>query len=207
MAKTGKLLCAVVLLPAVLMLASCASTSLHSPRPLEPGQLSLGGHVGYLIGTDPDEVSGAPVILNGTARVGVFDRAEIGINVGTLGGDLAFKYGLFPYESPFQLSLLAGGGLMHWQALDLNAGALAGYLIGGRVMPYGGFRQRFLVGEGVMSYGHAVAGLEIYTGSPFSFMLEYDHTFFYEDVQSSDVSIDPDDFALPVINAGVNITF
>jgi hypothetical protein len=202
-----KTLSIALLLVITLALASCATTSLHSPRPNEPGQVSLGGHVGYLIGTETSEVEGVPVILNGTARVGVFEQAEIGVNAGTLGGDIAFKYGFMPYENPFQLSLIVGGGLMHWQVLDLNAGALAGYTIGRHVTPYAGFRQRFLFGGSAMPYGHIVGGVDIRTGSPFSFMVEYDHTFFYKDVASSDVSINPNDLALPALNAGVSFNF
>ncbi len=50
---------------------------------------------------------------NITIRLGIFKGGELGLNIGIIGGDLAFKYGFMDYEKPFQLSVIAGAGLYY----------------------------------------------------------------------------------------------
>ncbi len=202
-----------VLFSIFFLLGSCATTSLHSPTPNEPGEVTLGGHVGLLFIPPTDSSFGFPLIVNGIFRVGLVDHLELGINAGSLGADMALKYGFFPQDSPFQLSVLGGGGLYYWSFLDFNAGALTGVTLGDVVQIYGGYRQHFLLvsGAGLLPYGNIIGGVELFLGDHVSIAAEFDHTIFYYEVTSADsedsTHIGLNNAAIPVLNAGLNLHF
>ena len=190
---------------AAMLFPACVFQSLHSPRPEQPGDVSLGIHggVGYY---DGEMASGA---VSGTFRVGVVDHMELGINAGTLGVDAAFKYGFMSYEDAFQVSAIASVGLWGWSIFDPTIGVLVGYNIADVVMPFLGYRQHFFVVPIAGMLGNAIVGLEIFVGDVVSFMFEWDLTVSFSDIdlEGEDYDFDIDIDGLSTINLGINFHF
>jgi hypothetical protein len=196
-----------------LLICSCVTTSLHSPRPNRPGKVSLGGHASYVLfaeSTESDDEVNFPVLINGTFRTGLFERGELGINAGQLGGDLALKYGFLDYDDPLQLSAIGGFGLLYWQTPSVNLGLLLGYKLGDVIQLYGGYRHHlaFVFESYTANIGDAIVGLELLPAQTLSIMVEYDHIIYYMGSSGfEDVGFDPGSFGLGVINGGININF
>lgn len=103
--------------------------------------------------------------------------------------------------------MIGRAGLVWWQIPDFNIGALTGILIGDIIQPYAGYRQHFLIAEGVGLYGNVIGGVEIYTGSIASLMFEFDYTFLYDGSSAGGTTLNSDLFTIPVINAGITLSF
>ena len=185
---------------AALVLPACAFQSLHSPRPEPPGQVSVGVHGG--VAMFAGETSKG-VLAAATFRVGVVDHIELGATAGTLGADVAFKYGFMDYESALQVSVLAGLGLYGWEIFDPTIGVLVGYNIAQVVMPYAGYRQHFLVWEGLGMVSNVIAGLEIFAGDLISFMFEWDYSFTFESLEIFDHDLQ----GISTLNFGISFHF
>jgi len=187
---------------------SCATTSLHSPKPNKPDKFSIGAHGGPMIGVTDGEVESGIGMVNIIMRLGIFKGGELGLNIGTTGGDLAFKYGFMDYEKPFQLSVIAGAGLFIYENLHLNIGILTGYEILKYINIYGGYRHFIYpayiesdFGYGPYGRGDIIAGLEFFPKTIFSPMLELDYNIFFT---SDPAWMETRYF---IINAGFNINF
>ena len=160
--------------------------------------------------TDSDSEVDFPILVNGTFRAGLFEGGELGINAGQLGGDLALKLGFLPHDEPFQLSAIAGFGLLFWRTPSVNLGLLAGYKFGDVLQLYGGYRHHlaFAIEPVTVSIGDAIVGLELFPGKTLSIMAEYDHIIYYmESSIFDDVGFDPGSLGLGVISGGININF
>jgi hypothetical protein len=175
---------------------SCATISLQSPKPLEAKRIGFGIHAGFLLealkaGVESDD-GGFPIIVNGTAQVGLGRGMELGINVGTLGGEAVFKVGLMAPQNPFQASFITGVSLLYWNFIGVNAGVLGGYTIGDVVRPYAGYRQHLLLPDLLM--GDIIGGLEILISKKIGLMFELNHTITFTSVEDyTDGDIDFDD--------------
>lgn len=200
-----KKLHAVALVLGIVLLAGCVTPpSLHTPRPLSPGDVELGVHMSGLLPprfvSDDTETVEAPwdltIIPNPTLaiRFGVVNQLELGAVAGALGTHGVIKYGLMPHESPFQASLLGGigvwGGLLtlipevgselSFPTYDL--GFLVGYDLNESLMVYGGARHywydvtRLFDNTRPLTFVNAIAGVEIAPGGRFSFPIEANFT-------------------------------
>ena len=185
------------------LLAGCVTPpSLQTPRPLPPGEVEIGVHGTALF---PPRVYGeeqfegideVPELLGSpsfSARFGVIDNLELGATVGTIGAYGVFKYGIMPYESPLQLSVLGGYG--RWGVVFIpgfllpedseiqltfpswDIGFLAGYDIIPEITVYGGARQYWIGQEGVPPIGrfaltNAIAGVDLLPNRRISFPIE-----------------------------------
>ncbi len=197
------IICTVLLF---LFFISCATTSLHSPKPNKPGKFSIGAHGGYIIMVADGEFEPYMPMGNITMRIGIFNGGELGLNIGTIGGDLAFKYGFMDYENPFQLSVFGGAGLYMYQMLHLNIGILTGYEISKYINIYGGYRQFFYPAVfsefDSLGTGDIIVGLELFPKKIFSPMLEFDYNFFMFGPELNEMQM-----GYFIINAGFNINF
>ena len=195
-----------IVVVAVTILSACAFSSLHSPRPVQPGDVSLGVGGGALV---LDGEVGAT--FHGNLRVGIAEKAELSASAGSLGFDVAFKYGLTSWETPFQLSLIGSAGLYLYLFMDVSVGLLTGYNFDDIVMPYGGYRQHVVAGLGGFPVGVAIAGVEILPGSVVSFLLEMDYSFSwdpYEDLDEESDWFDWEDvLGVTTVNAAISFNF
>ncbi len=181
---------------------SCATSSLHSPKPNKPGKFSIGAHFGYVIPLADGESLPGEFIENITMRLGIFKGGELGLNIGTIGGDLSFKYGFMDYEKPFQLSVIAGAGLYAYQMTHFNIGILTGYEISKYINIYGGYRQFIYPDDNFFGTGDIIVGFEFFPKKFFSPMLELDYNFFMSDSENTDTQM-----GFATINAGFNRNF
>lgn len=204
--------------------------SLHSPRPVEPGEVQLGVHATALlppqfIGSDIDDegMDEMPVYFlpnpTFTGRFGIVEGLELGAQIGSHGTLGSIKYGFFPHESPFQLSVLGGGGVWGYSMLagqtvpSFDIGAIAGYEVENAVLFYGGARY-YLVGTalteeiGRVRSTNVIAGLELFPQNFISVPVELNYSFsntlneILSDLSEDDVLI-----AWPSVNAGMTFTF
>ncbi|MFP4511050.1 MAG: hypothetical protein ACLFNQ_13085 [Spirochaetaceae bacterium] len=197
-----KLLTAALALGFVFLVGCVTPPSLQTPRPLAPGEAEVGVHGTALFpplvygeeqleGLDEvPELLGSPSF---SARVGVIDHLELGATVGPIGAYGVVKYGILPYESPLQISALAGYGrwgvvfipgflLPDDAELQLNfpswdIGVLAGYDVLPELSVYGGARQYWIGQEGEPPIGrfaltNAIAGVELLPNRRISFPIE-----------------------------------
>lgn len=195
------------------LVSSCASTSLHTPRPNAPGDVSVGLHGGYLFvpavaGLEDGTADGA-VTFNSTVRIGLQNQNELGINAGLTGTEVAFKHGFTDYENPLQVSLIGGAGLMLWAFPDINIGAVAGFDVASAVQLYGGLRTHLLISSGVYPFANLSAGVQLFPLSSVSLLLEYDRDlhFLFFGGESSSGTFDPQDFGLASVNVGMSFNF
>lgn len=187
----------------LMVLVGCVTPpSLQTPRPLAPGEAEIGVHATALFPPrvyaeeqlqgieDIPELLGSPSF---SARFGVIDQLELGATVGPIGAYGVAKYGIFPHESPLQLSVLGGYGrwgvvfipgflLPDDAELQLNfpswdIGVLAGYDVLPELTVYGGARQYWIGQEGVAPIGrfaltNAIAGVDLFPNRRISFPIE-----------------------------------
>lgn len=207
---------AVLALAAFPVLLSCATMSLHSPRPLEPGKMSAGIYGGSLYTPTSDEaesdVENPPGVVTGTFRLGLPSGFEVGVNAGMLGAEAALKYGTTGPADPFQLSLVTGVGFYYWTFLDANAGLLAGYRFGNHLEPYAGYRHHVILAG--LQMGDVIGGLELYLSKRLSLQMELDYTIPYNGFRKTrsrgwggDVTFDEKDFNILAACVGANFKF
>lgn len=209
--------------------------NLHTPRPVEPGDVELGIHGTAFLppiipGEDTEDINGDLIYLipnpSFTGRVGIIDRLELGASLNFFGIYGSLMYGFFPHESPFQLSAIGGVGRFGPLFTDenesegvasLNLGGLIGYDIRGIIMPYGGARHYWFGTEAVDGLGRIqstnyIIGAELFPDSPVSVPLELNYSV-SSTLQKiiSDLGDDAgeDAFAIifPSVNFGITVTF
>ena len=200
-----------VLCSAGMACVSCATMSLQSPKPMEKGKVGIGVHAGFFLeptGVDGDgQDASSPPVVQGTLQVGLGRGMKLGLNLGNLEGEAVFKYGFMSPEKPLQISLIAAAGLLQWEALDINAGALSGYTIADVLRPYVGYRHHLLP-ELDLSLGGVIGGMEILPSKKVGFMFEVNYTIAYTSGKKislgelGDLSID-ESFHLTAISGGI----
>ncbi len=194
---------AIALVVGVVLLAGCVTPpSLQTPRPMPPGEVEIGVHGTALFpprvyGEEQLEgIDNVPEFLGSpsfSARFGVIDNLELGATVGPIGAYGILKYGIMPYESPLQLSVLGGYGrwglifiprFMQPEDSDVqlnfpswDIGFLAGYDVMPELSVYGGARQYWIGQEGVPPIGrlaltNAIVGVEVFPHRRISFPIE-----------------------------------
>lgn len=214
MTSTTRLAATVCIVAATaVVLASCASTSLHSPRPNPPGAVEVGLFTGYVFApavtsVEESPTEGAPV-GNAILRIGLRDRYELGLNAGVTSVNLAVKHGLREYEDPFQLSLIGSAGLYLWTLPQVSVGVLSGVDVGPAHL-YGGARGELTVGNAFYPFASVSLGAQLFPFSPVSAYVEYDrdiHFLLWSETSSEDDFIDLSDFGLASINLGASIAF
>lgn len=188
--------------------SGCISHSLHSPRPLDSGEVQLGVHVGSAaaVATEEagDSVEVAGLTLTGTGRFGLGNRFELGVDAGTLGASAAAKYGFFEHDDPLQVSVLGSVGAYVWSVFDASVAGLVGYTLGDVVTPYVGYRQHVYVAGAALWAYRVIAGVEFEFGSGVGLMLEANLA------QPVDFGTDGDDDAvllLVAFSGGLTVTF
>ncbi|MFW6387956.1 MAG: hypothetical protein ACOC0B_01645 [bacterium] len=154
-----------------------------------------------------------------TGRFGIVEGLELGAQIGSHGTLGSIKYGFFPHESPFQLSVLGGAGVWGYSAIagatipSFDIGALAGYEIENAVLFYGGARYYLVGAESSGTLGNVrstnvIGGAEILPNNLVSVPIELNYSFsntfneILSDLSEEDILI-----AWPSVNAGITFTF
>jgi hypothetical protein len=190
------------------MIASgCATTSLHSPKPVGANYTSLGLHVGFISGAKLAEEGRDPLFLAGTGRAGITERVEVGLNVGTNGIDGALKFGLTPGDCVLQVSVLGGGGLYNFRVPQFNLGLLAGANLEGLVLPYIGTRGHMYLSplgkdEPVFYMINLIIGLHLFPARQIGFLAEFDYNESLSDAVSTNMKFDH-----PILSGGLVIRY
>ncbi|TVQ21749.1 MAG: hypothetical protein EA383_16585 [Spirochaetaceae bacterium] len=232
---------AIALVVGLVLLAGCVTPpSLQTPRPLPPGDVQLGVHgtalfPPRLLGDDNTDLgeavfTGTPTF---TGRYGLIDNLEIGANVGGIGVYGTLKYGLLPYSSPFQLSVLGGYGRWGFVFLptamledgmeplnypSFDIGALMGYEFDQIIGIYGGARH-YWIGNAQAPFGrfqttNVIIGGELLPGQRFSFPVEMNFGILntlsvIEEVLGENIDEPDENFTVvwPSLNFGVTVRF
>ncbi len=124
-----------------------------------------------------------------TARIGVLNRVELGVSASAVGFYSSLMYALYPYRSPYQLSLIGGVGAVSSSSSDngngddssdffsYHAGVLFGYYGEPEMALYGGVRFYWFEdqqddGLGTLRSTNYIIGIEIDPWDYLSFPLE-----------------------------------
>ena len=208
--KRGSLI--LILISLVIFLSSCASVNMNTPKCLDKGENRIGAYGLYLANpssydNNNEEQSGIGSYYLKYSR-GLGKQNEIGLGTGAFGGDIYYKHGFLSQKSSFKLASLVNIGYMYWLFPEASIGGLAGYQIGDELLFYGGYRQHYILGDSddieENMFGHAIGGIEIFPGSSFSILFEYNRTL--NEIKIKDLDIDESVY-LDLIGFGFSFQF
>jgi len=204
----------IAIIISALILVSCTTVNMNSPRCLEPGQNGIGVY-GLYIGdpveqdeSESNDKSNGTGAVHFTFRHGFKNQNELGLGAGSLGGDLFFKHNFLGNDSSLYLTLIGSAGYLWWLVPEISGGVLSGIDMGKNLTIYGGYRQHILLGEkinnGENSYGHLIGGIELMPEKKISLLIEFNQTT--TDIEF-DENNDMDEIYMNVVGLGFNCKF